>query len=342
LPAKTAPKPIILNEEQQAVVGFTGGPVSVYAGPGSGKSRCATLRFAKLVREGISPSDILALTFTRTASENLKKKVEEQTGPLDFTRTAGSMTFHGLGLRFAQEERDVFSFKLAEFPLATEPVANKISGESARRHEVDPRALRTATSLWKRGRVRPSQAVRDSENSRNSKQLSLALAYKAYDKKLRENGVMDFDSLLAEMVDILEKMPEVRNRWQYRYVICDESQDCCLTEWQLLNLVTERHRNIMCVGDPGQSIYQFRGSDSRLFLNMGDMFPGTQKLYLATNYRSTKQLVRFLKEIGPVPELSEKFTTPNEEGIHPEIVGFKSAAEEAAWVISQIKTGNNG
>ena len=199
-PKKTAPKSITLNEEQQAVVGFLDGAVSVYAGPGSGKSRCATLRFAKLVRDGVSPSDILALTFTRTASENLKKKVEERTGPLEFTRTSGSMTFHGLGLRFAQEEKDAFSFKLAEFPLATEPEANKISGEAARRHEVDPRALRTATSLWKRGRVRPSQAIRDSENSHNAKQLKMALAYKMYDAKLREKGVMDFDSLLAEMV----------------------------------------------------------------------------------------------------------------------------------------------
>ena len=334
---KSTPKPITLNEEQQAVVDSGSGVVSVYAGPGSGKSRCATLRFAKLVKEGVDPSQILSLSFTRTASENLKRRVEEQTGPLTFTRTAGAMTFHGLGLRFAQEERNEFNFSLAEFPLDTEPQAGKISAEASKRFDVDSRALRAATSLWKRARVRPSQAIRDCENSLDAKRLKLALAYKSYDAKLRENGVLDFDSLLYEMVDLLEKKKDVRDRWQFAHVICDECQDCCLTEWQLVKLVTEKHGNLMCVGDPGQAIFGWRGASNDLFLHMEKMFPSVQKLYLATNYRSTKQLVSFLKEIGPVPELSSKFTTPNEEGVRPEVRGFVSSAQEAAWVVSQIK-----
>jgi DNA helicase-2/ATP-dependent DNA helicase PcrA len=338
MPAKkSAPKPILLNEEQQAVVNFGSGVVSVYAGPGSGKSRCATIRFAKLVKDGADPSEILSLSFTRTASENLKKRVEEQTGPLTFARTAGAMTFHGLGLRFAQEERNEFNFSLAEFPLATEPVAGKISAEASRRFDVDPRALRSQTSLWKRARVRPSAAIRACENSLDAKKLKLALAYKAYDAKLRENGVLDFDSLLYEMADLLEKKKDVRDRWQFQNVICDECQDCCLTEWQILKLVTEKHGNLMCVGDPGQAIFGWRGASNDLFLHMEKMFPSVQKLYLATNYRSTKALVGFLKEIGPVPELSNKFTTPNEEGVRPEIRGFVSSVQEAEWILSEIK-----
>jgi DNA helicase-2/ATP-dependent DNA helicase PcrA len=146
---------------------------------------------------------------------------------------------------------------------------------------------------------------------------------------------------MFEAVELMEKKPEIRSRHQYEFVTCDEGQDCSKTDWDLLKLLSEKHKNLMVVGDPGQSIFGFRAASPKLFLEMDKMFPGTKKLFLATNYRSTKQLVEFLKEIGPVKELSEKFVTPNEEGIRPEVVGFKNAAEEAAWVISQIKGGLN-
>jgi DNA helicase-2/ATP-dependent DNA helicase PcrA len=333
---KIPSKPISLNDEQQAVVSARSGVFQVQAGPGSGKTFACTQRMAGILKEGVSPDDLLSLSFTSTGAKNLKTKIEEITGALSINRTAGTMTFHGMGLRFAQEERDAFNFKVAEFPLATEPVACKLSAEAARRYEIDPRLLRSQTSLYKRNRISPAEAVKRSEASLKPQELKLALAYKNYDAKMKENGVLDFDSLMYEMVELLEK-PDVRKRWQYKYVICDEAQDCCITDWQLLKLITEKHGNLMCVGDPGQSVFGFRGASPDLFLNMEKMFPAVRKLFLAANYRSTPELVSFLKEIGPVPELAEKFHTLNSSGPAPEIKGFGNQQDEINWIVGKIK-----
>ena len=339
MPAKK-PKPvpnITLNEEQQAVVSAREGIYAVYAGPGSGKTATCVKRMAAIIQEGVDPNTVLALSFTATAAKNLRDRIEALTGPLSIIRTAGSMTLHSLALKFAEEERDVFPFTLAESVLASEPVAAKLCGDAGRKLEVDPRSLRSAVSLWKRNRVRPSAAIKSAEDSLNPSQLKLALAYKKYDAAMRESGVMDFDSLMYEMVEILEKKADVRARWAYKFVTCDESQDCCLTDWQLLKLLSEKHGNLLCVGDPGQSVFGFRGASPKLFLNMEEMFPAVQKLYLAANYRSSKKVVDFLKQIGPVRDLAEKFHTNNEDGVAPLIRGFLNSADESKWVVDQIK-----
>jgi len=334
---KLTPKPLLLNEEQQAVVNAREGFWCVMSGPGSGKTSACVRRMAALIQEGISPDQILALSFTATAARNLRDRVEALVGKLEFTRVAGSMTLHSLALKFAVQEREEFSFELADQPLATEPVALKLCAAVDRKHELDPRSLRPVVSVFKRNRVRPAEAIRLAESKLDAKQLRLALAYKAYEKVCRENKVLDFDSLMFEMVDLLEKKPEVRERWQYAFVTCDEAQDCCQTDWDLLKRLSEKHRALLVVGDPGQSVFGFRGASPHLFLDMEKMFPGTKKLFLATNYRSTKQLVGFLKEIGPVQELASKFTTPNEEGVRPEVRGFPTPMHEAVWVVQQIK-----
>ena len=147
---------------------------------------------------------------------------------------------------------------------------------------------------------------------------------------------------MFEMVELMGKKKMVRDRWQYQFVTCDEAQDCCKTDWELLKLLSEKHGNLLVVGDPGQSVFGFRGASPKLFLNMEEMFPGTKKLFLATNYRSTQELVSFLREIGPVPELSERFTTPNDVGVRPEIKGFVSPALEAEFVVKCIQEAQNG
>lgn len=341
MPKKTSTKTITRtpNEEQSIAINFDSGVASVYAGPGSGKSFVLTERYIRLLQNGVPNEETLLLSFTSTAAKNLLTRVEERIGKISAERKSGSCTFHGLALAFAQSERHEFNFELADFPLCDEPQANRLSGEAARRHEVDPRNLRSYVSIWKRKRLRPSSVVKSCEDKLDAKGLKLALAYKKYDALLRENGILDFDSLMFEMVDILSRKPAVLERWQYQHIMADESQDNCLNDWELLKLLSSKYGNLLCVGDPGQACYGFRGAEAKLFLEMDKMFPGTQKLFLATNYRSTKQLVGFLKGIGPVPELAEKFTTPNDEGVRPEVVGFRNSAEEAAYVISKIKEG---
>ena len=331
-------KPILLNEEQQAVVSAREGSWCCMAGPGSGKSACVTARYCALIQEGVSPDQILSLSFTRSAAKNLRDRVEAQVGKLSINRkVAGAVTFHSLALSFALEERTEYGFELADNPLAAEPIANKFASEVSRKFDTDGRILRPAVSLWKRRRISPASAIRDCENRIDAKQLKLALAYKGYQKLLKENGLLDFDDLGYFMVEILEKRPEARGRWQYQYVMVDETQDCCQIEWALLKLISEQHKNLLAVGDASQGIYGFRGSDPRLFSAMNEIFPGTQTLYMGCNYRSTPEIISFIRPIASSKELAEKFHTTNPSGPIPEIRGFNSPVEEAKWICAKIK-----
>ena len=338
-PKKSAPKSITLNEEQREAVNFGAGYACLLAGPGSGKTQVLTQRYARLIRDGVSPDDMLSLSFTKTAAKNLRDRVEAQVGALETTRTAGSLTFHSLAIQFATIERSEFPFELAEFPLADEPKANRLCFDAAKRHDLDPRSLRPVVSLYRRKRVRPVEAIRACEDKKDSTGLKLALAYKEYEKRCRGEGLLDFDDLIFYAVEIMDKKPEVRKRWIRDWVQLDESQDMSKIEWDLAQLVAGT--SVLAVGDVSQGIYGFRGSDSNLFASMNEIFPGTRTLFLSCNYRSSPEIVNFIRPISSSKELAEKFHTPNQPGPKPEIIGFRNASEEAAFVVSKIKEGLN-
>ena len=336
MPAKKPiPKQIALNEEQRTVVEARSGCYQVLAGPGAGKSACLVARFSELIKEGVNPDDILSLSFTKTAAKNLRDRVEEQVGKITTTRTAGAVTFHSLALSFAQEERDVFPFTLAEFPLAGEPVAAKLSGDTARKFELDPRSFRTVASLYRRQRLGPSAAVRDAESKLDAKRLKLALAYKDYCKRQESEGLLDFDSLIFHMVQLLDKLPAVRARWVRDFLQLDEAQDMSKIEWDLAKLISGK--SVCAVGDVSQGIYSFRGSDSRLFAGMNEIFPGTKTLYLSCNYRSSPEIIDFIRPIAASRDLAEKFHTQNPSGPAPIVRGFMNSASEAEFVVKCIK-----
>ena len=333
---KPVSKPISLNEEQQVVVSARAGFYQVLAGPGAGKSACLISRFTALVDEGVSPDEITSLSFTRTAAKNLRDRVEAQAGKLSINRTgAGAVTFHSLALSFATEERNEYGFDLADNPLCLEPAANKFAGDAARRHELDYRTLRSAVSLWKRRRISPGQAIRDAEHKLDAKQLKLALAYKEYQKKLTDAGVLDFDGLIYHAVEILDRKPDVRARWKRDWLQIDEAQDLSKIEWDLVKLLSGT--SVLAVGDISQGIYGFRGSDPRLFAEMDTIFPGTKTLYLSCNYRSTPEIIDFIRPISRSKDLAEKFHTNNASGPAPEIHGFPSSGAEAAFVVQRVK-----
>lgn len=328
-----------LNPEQEAVASGRKGIFACIAGPGSGKSATALERYIRLLDEGVDPSDIWSVTFTSEAAKSLRARIEKRGIDVRKTdRVSGFSTFHSAALSFAVTEHDHFPFQLAAFPLATTGQTYKVVGEVARKHEVHPRDLHPWISLQKRNRVRPEEAVKQAE--KDGIAVGKALAYKGYEAKLREMGVLDFDGLLLEMVGVLETKPEVRARWQYRDIMCDEAQDCDSLQWRLLQLLTEKHGNLLAVGDAGQGIYSFRGADPELFLNMRQFFPSVKTLFLGKNHRSTQSIVDFLKIIGPVKELAERFTTDNELGVHPTITQYDSPEAEAADVARRIECGD--
>jgi DNA helicase-2/ATP-dependent DNA helicase PcrA len=337
MPKKSSPKIISLNEEQQEVVSTRTGYFKVFAGPGAGKSQCLSSRYAELIKEGVSPDDILSLSFTSTASKNLRDRVESLVGKITENRIAGARTFHSLSLAFSQEERLEFPFTLAENVLCPEPVAYKIAAESGRRFEVDPRSLRAEISLWKRSRVSPAQAVRNCETGEiaEAKKLKLALGYKEYEKRCKESGILDFDSLIFWAVQLMDKNPDIRARWNRDWIQIDEAQDLSKIEWDLVRLISGH--SVIAVGDLSQNLYSFRGSDSRLFRDMEEIFPGTQTLFLGRNYRSSPEIVEYIRPLAVSQDLAEKFHTTNEPGPSPEIKGFTNSFDEAMWIAKRIK-----
>jgi DNA helicase-2/ATP-dependent DNA helicase PcrA len=179
--------------------------------------------------------------------------------------------------------------------------------------------------------------VKEFESNLDAKSLKLALAYKDYEKRCQDEGLLDFDSLIFQMVELLDKKPEVRARWKRDWLQLDESQDMSRIEWDLAKLVSGK--SVLAVGDISQGIYGFRGSDPKLFASMNDSFPGTKTLFLSCNYRSTPEIIDFIRPIASSRELAEKFHTDNVSGPVPVVKGFVNPADEALWVVSQIKGG---
>lgn len=250
------------------------------------------------------------------------------------TRTCGFLTFHSLALKFCEQEREHFPFKLAEDFLCLEPQANKVAFEAGRRFEVDPRALRNYISLCKRSRVRPAEAVKTAE--KEGKDEKLALAYKQYDRALRDNGQLDFDSCIVEMVGLLQK-PDIRERWSYAWCMIDEGQDLDENQFLLAQALTTKHNNLLIVGDGGQNLYDFRGSRADLFLDMGQMFENVQTLYMGHNYRSSPEIVEICRAFGPVPELARHFTTTNPSGPKPVVTGYPSSGDESEAIVRAVQ-----
>lgn len=331
---KALPKSIILNPEQQIACNVGSGVWQTIAGAGSGKTSVLVARYQRLLRERVSPNDILGLTFTSNAARNMR----DRAGDVQKTdgRVAGFVTFHSLCLSICTAERDRFGFKLADFPLATEPQTNKIASDVAKKYELNFKKLRSWISLQKRSGIRPAESIKQAE--KDGRDEKLALAYKAFDQRLREAFVLDFDSMMMEVVSLLNRDAEVRDKYTYPWLMVDEAQDCSAQDYELIRLLSGPNPNTFLVGDSGQGIYSFRGADTSLFSNLEQVFSNVQRLYMGKNHRSVGKIVDFLKEIGPDKELAELFHTDNEPGISPIITGYPSTVDEAQAVVQYAQS----
>lgn len=323
-----------LNSGQTAAVNFQEGAVAVLAGPGSGKTACLVARYKRLISEGIKPEEILSLTFTSNSANEMRTRAKAEKN-LRHEKPHGFMTFHALALRMAILERDSFSERLAEFPLATESALYAL--DAVKKYRINYKDFRTWMSDQKRNRIDAAAALRDADTQQ---QINFAMAYRDYEDACATHGVLDFDSLIIEMVGLLERDASIRNRWSYKFIQTDESQDSDALQWHAVQLMSEKHGNVFAVGDAGQAIYDWRGADSQLFLNFDKLFPDAQKLFLAKNHRSSKSIVRLLKEVGPVRELAEKFWTDNNEGEEVEYQSYPTNVHEAEAIVEQVRKMN--
>jgi DNA helicase II / ATP-dependent DNA helicase PcrA len=283
-----------LNPAQREAVLATEGPVLVVAGAGSGKTRVLTYRIAHLVSAvGVKPQEILAITFTNKAAGEMRERLEGVLGGI--ARTMSVMTFHSACGRILRTEAPKLGYRsnFTIYDQADQVRVVKLCLEELERDpkRFVPRGIHSQISNAKNLLITP-----DDYKARVSSfyDQTVADVYELYQGRLFASNAVDFDDLLMLTVQVLERFPEARKRWQkaFRYVLVDEYQDTNHAQYRLLQLLAGEHQNVFAVGDPDQSIYAFRGADIRNIMEFERDFGGAKQIALEQNYRSTNAILR--------------------------------------------------
>jgi DNA helicase-2/ATP-dependent DNA helicase PcrA len=293
--AATTPETYLadLNPAQREAVLHTEGPVLVVAGAGSGKTRVLTRRIAHLLGAvGVKPSEILAITFTNKAAGEMRERIAHLVGPP--ARAAWVMTFHSACGRILRREAQRLGYR-SNFTIYDQADQIRLVKRCLEELERDPkrftpRGIHSQISNAKNTLVGP---VEYTERVASFYDQTVAEVYDLYQKRLFASNAVDFDDMLFLTVDVLERFPEAREKWQeaFRYILVDEYQDTNHAQYRLLQLLAQQHRNVFAVGDPDQSIYAFRGADIRNVLEFEHDFPNSTTIALEQNYRSTQHIL---------------------------------------------------
>jgi ATP-dependent DNA helicase UvrD/PcrA len=283
-----------LNPAQREAVLTTEGPLLVVAGAGSGKTRVLTYRVAHLVSAcGVQPNEILAITFTNKAAGEMRDRLEGLLGPL--ARAIWILTFHAACGRILRREAPRLGYK-TNFTIYDQADQVRLTKQCLEELDRDPKrfvpgGIHAQISSAKNQLIGPDEYL-----SRVSSfyDQTVADVYGLYQKRLHASNAVDFDDMLMLTVEVLERFPEALARWQkaFRYVLVDEYQDTNHAQYRLLQLLAGKHRNLMVVGDPDQSIFGWRGANIGNILEFEKEFKGTATIALEQNYRSTNTILR--------------------------------------------------
>lgn len=270
-----------LNSQQESAVQHVEGPLLVLAGAGSGKTRVVTYRIARLLDLGILPSDILAVTFTNRAAEEMRTRIRT----LKNAQVLAS-TFHSLGARILRESINAFGYK-NDFTIYDVEDSEKLLKSALNQLQIHE-----DKSFVKKVRHQISSAKNDLIDPEDA-DPEFREVYQLYQQKLKECNALDFDDLLYLTVKLLKEHESVRKEYQNRwlFVLIDEYQDTNLAQYSIAKILVDVNKNIFAVGDPDQSIYSWRGARYQNILNFEDDFPGARVVTLDQNYRSTNNIL---------------------------------------------------
>jgi DNA helicase-2/ATP-dependent DNA helicase PcrA len=282
-----------LNPVQREAVVHPGGPLLIVAGAGSGKTRVLTSRVAWLIRDqGVSPFEILAITFTNKAADEMKGRVAALVGPV--ARKMWVSTFHSACVRILRRDGHHLGYS-SSFTIYDQPDAERLTGYVLRDANLDPkrfppRNVHAAISAAKNELVTVGSYA---ERARGPFEKRIAEVYREYQRRLVDANAMDFDDLLVRAVELLRAHPHVLEYYQarFRHVLVDEFQDTNRAQNELVVALARTHRNICVVGDSDQSVYRFRGADIRNILEFEEKFPDATVVVLEQNYRSTSTIL---------------------------------------------------
>lgn len=317
-----------LNPDQQAAANAIDGVYVVIAGPGSGKTTVLLQRHFNMLSKGIPPKDIMNLTFTNSAATEM----QERSGIVMDEKVF--RTFHSFCLDLMQRERAHHLFPLCDTIISVRGEQFQLMKDLMKLYPpiTTFKSLKDKIEEWQCANVSPEEAIEETYKDPTTGYF-YANAYKDYEEKCRQQGWLDFHGLMKETVRLLEANDEVRTRNQRKYLSVDECQDTDTTQFRLLQLIYGG--NIFVVGDENQLIYEWRSAQAGNLTNFAQTFPGAKRLYLGQNYRSTRYLVDFFKEIIPVDNgLASHMVSMREEGEPPTFTKYGDEYQEAEAVVT--------
>ena len=348
LPTRIASSELLagLNENQQQAVTTVDGPVLVVAGPGSGKTRVLAHRIAHLIGDrGVSPSRILAVTFTNKAAREMKERVERLVGPGGAEGLVMG-TFHSFGVRLLRQNPGAVATHLGVLPHFTiydDADQQRVAKQAILDLGLDPKSIapRRMTSrisaakslLMTPDEVASQAATYDDE--------IVARVYREYQRQLSRSNAVDFDDLLVLPIRLFDASPDLLHRYQdrFQYILVDEYQDTNRVQYVLISALSAKHRNLFVVGDPDQSIYGWRQADIRNILDFEQDFPDATRIDLEVNYRSTARIVAVADQVIRENSLriDRRLRTDNDDGDKVSIRELSDQGHEAHFIVDEIR-----
>ena len=327
-----------LNELQKKAVLHQEGPCLVIAGAGSGKTKVLTTRIANLIESGVPSYQILAITFTNKAAKEMRDRLET----LAKDNKAFVGTFHSFGLRVIRENVNALgmtsNFTILDSDDVTSLVKKILKEKGYDTKEVSPSYIKNRISFIKNEMLTDAEVEKffQSEIEKIAYEI-----YKEYNIKLKKNNSVDFDDLLRIPVLLFQNHPDILEFYQnkYQYILIDEYQDTNEVQYKLVKLLSKKYQNLFVVGDPDQSIYQFRGANYKNILNFERDYPNTVVIPLEDNYRSTKMILDAANSvIKNNKERKEKnLRSHHGDGVKTKFMVGYDEKHEISLVIEEIK-----
>jgi len=342
-----------LNSQQREAIEWTEGPILIVAGPGSGKTRCLTHKIAYLIREkGVSPHEILAVTFTNKASSEMRERIEKllDSPPAGGEATSSARcrtlpwvgTFHSICARILRTDGEAIGIP-RDFIIYDEDDSQRLIKKILEKLRIGGKGIKPGPILGTIESAKHELIDASSYQSyaRGFFQQCVARLYPEYERSLAENHALDFGDLIFKTIKLFEVHPETLEKWQnrFRYLLVDEYQDTNRAQYVFLKLLAQKHRNLCVVGDVSQSIYGWRGADFRNVLNFERDWPEVKTFRLEQNYRSTRKIVEAAKNVieHNRTHVSLNLWTENDSGERIHVYEARDERDEASYVVAEIQ-----
>ncbi|MBF8293982.1 MAG: ATP-dependent helicase PcrA [Bacteroidetes bacterium] len=329
-----------LNPVQQDAVKALNGPVMIIAGAGSGKTRVLTYRVAYLISCGVPPYQVLALTFTNKAANEMKERIVRLVGQKASDVWMG--TFHSMFARILRKEAPLLgydrSFTIYDSDDSHSAVRRCMERIGLSAQQITAQAVCSRISGAKNQLISPIEYAQLASDFLDEK---IGLVYGEYVKLLHRSNAMDFDDLLVKPIELFQKHPDILQKYHHRFkfLLVDEFQDTNRAQYEVVKQLSKEHQNICVVGDDAQSIYAFRGADIRNILDFANDYPASQTFRLEQNYRSTKNILTIADCLIKfnVDQLKKDLWTDNPMGESAKLLDCSDDRDEGHQILSAIQ-----